>query len=371
MREHIRVAGGSVAFEEFMRFAVYDPEHGYYSRQVRTVGREGDFSTSATLHPALADAVAAWAAHHRADGMTPDKQWHLIELGGGSGEVAARVLGSLGWWARRRVRYHLVEVSAGLRAAQETRLAPWRGRIFWHETMADAIRVSKGTALIFSNEFVDAFPCARWVLGADAVWREIRVAWPDGSPQPAEILGAAVPAADLASASVAEPVFTSKMPAGQRVEVHASYQRWQQEQLGDWVRGRLLTIDYGDLLPGLYHRRPAGTLRAYCRQMRFTGNEVYLRIGRQDLTADVNFVDLHRWGTRLGLDLWEYGAQAGFLKQWLPAKRARNEEHDPGLAYVTDPEGAGGAFKVLEQTRGLPPPVRPARTDRTARPLPP
>ena len=317
LREFVRAAGGSVSFEEFMRWTLYDPVHGYYSRRVRTVGRGGDFSTAATLGMALAGAVARWAAHYRARGT-----WHLIELGGGSGELAAGVLGRLGWWARRGLRYHVVEVSEGLKAAQHERLARWSGRVRWHRTAAAALEEARGEALIFSNEFVDAFPCARWVR-SDGKWRELRVGWPPG---------------DLVGGVVADAV-AGDWPEGQRVEVFLSYRRWLSENLAGWRRGRLLTVDYGDELPALYHRRPRGTLRAYCRQLRFEGHEVYARPGQQDLTADVNFTDLQRWGRELGLRVESYGTQASFLRRWLPG----------ATGPMLDPDGAGGAFKVLEQ----------------------
>ena len=336
LREAVRAAGGSVSCEEWMRWALYDPAHGYYARRVRTVGREGDFSTAATLGPALAAAVAGWAARHRERGA-----WHFVELGGGSGDLAAGVLARLGWWARRGLRYHVVEVSEGLRKAQKTRLAAWGGRVCWHGTLAEALAAAGGAALIFSNEFVDAFPCARWVYEGGG-WRELRVAWPEGAAGLVEVVGEVVLETEQAATATA----AGSWREGQRVEVFLSYRRWLQEQLAGWQHGQMLTIDYGDGLPALYHRRPRGTLRAYCRQMRFEGAEVYARPGQQDLTADVNFTDLQRWGGELGLTTGFYGTQAEFLHRWLPAGMRAD------AAAMLDQDGAGGAFKVLEQ---LPP----------------
>ena len=348
LRAAIEEAGGSVPFEEFMRRALYDPAHGYYTRTVRTVGREGDFSTAATLGTVLADAVAVWAARHRQQGA--DGRWNLIELGGGSGAMGARVLRSLGWWARRRVRYHLVEVSAGLRARQRQILAPWGAAVSWHDTLGAALAASGGGGLIFSNEFVDAFPCARWVYRDG--WRELRVAWPEGAGAPVEVVGGPVAAEELAMATAAEPKGGRTLPLGQVVEVFTSYRAWLREQLAGWRRGRMLTIDYGDVAARLYERRPGGTLRAYCRQMRFTGAEVYARVGQQDLTADVNFTDLRRWGEELGLRTAGLGTQADFIREWLRPAALGRTARDLRQAALLDPEGAGGAFKVIEQTRG-------------------
>jgi SAM-dependent MidA family methyltransferase len=63
----------------------------------------------------------------------------------------------------------------------------------------------------------------------------------------------------------------------------------------------MLTIDYGaNSAEEIYDRRPGGTMRAYHRQQRIEGGGIYARFGRQDLTSDVNFADLVRWGEALG-----------------------------------------------------------------------
>jgi SAM-dependent MidA family methyltransferase len=110
----------------------------------------------------------------------------------------------------------------------------------------------------------------------------------------------------------------------------------------------MLTIDYGDAFPQVYHRRPGGTLRAYFAQQRLTGAEVYQRMGRQDITTDVNFTDLQRWGERLGWATEVFETQAEFIRRYVAdaAERSRKDATD---AYVLDPEGAGGAFRTLVQ----------------------
>src|SRR5690606_20096595 len=67
------------------------------------------------------------------------------------------------------------------------------------------------------------------------------------------------------------------------------------EWLPSWKSGRMLTIDYGATAETLYHRRPRGTVRAYLLQQRLEGPAIYENVGRQDLTADVNFTDLQNW----------------------------------------------------------------------------
>ena len=49
LRQWLASEGGAVPFRRFMEAALYDPNFGYYARQIRSVGAQGDFSTSATL----------------------------------------------------------------------------------------------------------------------------------------------------------------------------------------------------------------------------------------------------------------------------------------------------------------------------------
>jgi SAM-dependent MidA family methyltransferase len=101
----------------------------------------------------------------------------------------------------------------------------------------------------------------------------------------------------------------------------------------------MLTIDYGDTSPALYHRRPHGTLRGYFMQHRVEGPALYQNIGRQDLTADINFTDYRAWLHGSGLEEAACQTLAEFL-------RSHNAP-----AQLLDPDGAGNAFKCLAHRR--------------------
>lgn len=341
LRRLLAEGGGKVSFERFMEAALYHPEVGYYTRAIPTVGRRGDFSTAATLDPALGRALATWARSRRRE-LLPRGRWHLIEIGGGSGHLARGVLSALGLSGRLRLTYHVVEVSPALRALQEKRLR--RLRVRWHGTVEEALAAAGGRALIFSNELVDAFPVKLLVLWQGR-WREVFLTVRDG-----RLTETFEPLTDprLTSPLCSLPGGFSAPPEGQRCEVRLGYHDWLAAWVPRWRRGALLTLDYGDLAGGLYERRKGGTLRAYFRHFRFAGAEVYERFARQDLTADVNFTDLRRWGEELGLGTRFYGTQRQWLLRWNPRlARARS----PAAELLLHPEGAGGAFKVLEQSR--------------------
>lgn len=310
--------GGSIPFDRFMEAALYHPDFGYYTKQIRTLGARGDFSTWPGLDSSLARAVASWVKESR--------RRHVIEAGAGTGHLAAAVLDNLGWAGRWRTTYHIVEISPVLREEQKKLL---RGRrVIWHEKMAEAVAAAGGEADIFSNELPDAFPCRVFVRSAGS-WMELALRIEGNSAR--EVL---VPSG-LPSSSALQ----TQAPEGSRVEVHESYKKWLEEWAANWKTGRMLTVDYGEKMPGLYHRRPSGTLRAYSHHQRFYGPDVYASFGRRDITADVNFTDLQAWGEALGWHTGFRGNLASFL-----------ESRSPRIAFPDTLRGAGEAFHVLCQS---------------------
>jgi SAM-dependent MidA family methyltransferase len=303
--------GGSIPFERFMREALYNPNFGYYTTGIRSVGRRGDFSTMATLDQSLAKAIAAW--------IRETKARDVIEIGAGNGQLAHDVLKALGWWRRWSIRYHIVEVSGPLRAIQQKLL---RGRnVVWHDSPRAALLATGGVAAIFSNELPDAFPCRIFEKTSEG-WRELHLRIEKGAfherLQPGVL-----------------PESSAFDCPGQRVEVHESYHQWLREWAPAWKSGTMLTIDYGDTIDALYHRRPRGSMRGYAHHQCLTGAEILQAPGRMDLTADVNFTDLQHWGEAFG---WKTKRNST-LTEFLP-EDTRSEFRE-----------ASKAFRVLEQTR--------------------
>jgi SAM-dependent MidA family methyltransferase len=315
-----------IPIEEFMRRALHDPQHGYYSRRIGGIGRRGDFTTAPMMSGALSGAIAQWAVGALRKTGCQD----LIEIGPGEGVLAAAVLRNLPWHVRWKTRLHLVETSAPLAQIQRKRLGR---RATWHACPADALAACDGRAVIFSNELVDAFPVRGFEKTAND-WREIAVTFDaDGMARESLLSPAPLPPSSA---------FSPNHPSGQRVEVHDSYRRWLADWMPQWRAGRMLTIDYGSTAENLYHRRPRGTLRGYLLQQRIEGPAIYQNPGRQDLTADVNFSDLIEWSRP-----WTAEHRLLTLADFL---RGQGKTADAGL---TDEAGAGGAFMVLDQSCGF------------------
>jgi len=291
--------GGTIRFDRFMQEALYNPSFGYYTARINTVGRRGDFSTMATLDHSLATGIAGW--------IQKQCPRDVIEIGAGNGQLARDILASLGWWKRRRTHYHIVEVSGPLREAQKKLLRGFR--VTWHESLPAALEASHGNASLFSNELVDAFPC-RVLERVEDDWQELHLRIEDRGFR--QILQPCTPPDST--------VFQHPFRVGQRVEVHESYNQWLQAWAPLWKSGSMLTIDYGDTMPALYHRRPQGTLRGYAAHQVLTGTEIYQAPGRCDLTADVNFSDLQAWGESLSWGCLPPSKLAAFLGPNLPPR---------------------------------------------------
>jgi SAM-dependent MidA family methyltransferase len=314
--------GGCIPFERWMHEALYHTEFGYYTANIREFGRRGDFTTWPALNEGLGRAIARWALENR-----PSRRWDLIEIGAGSGELAASILKTIGRWSRPR--YHIVEISPPLRQIQQRRLG---SSAIWDASVPEALAASRGTALILSNELVDAFPCRVFKKCPDG-WRELALRLEGGR---------------IMEEWVARPLpdstaFSHPWPDGQRLEVQESFRLWRRGWLPAWQAGSMLTIDYGDTCPALYFRRPGGTLRAYAHHQRLEGHEAYGGFGLRDLTADVNFSDLQK--------------ESAFSTATLTTLAELIFKHDPSSVVGRTAEnlhasgGAGEAFKVLIQTR--------------------
>lgn len=369
----IEKAGGggrAARFEDWMRVALCDPELGYYARNVRSVGPRGDFSTAATLHPALGEAVAAWASARRKElfggGLAP---WNLIEAGPGTGELARTVLEALPLLARRTVTLRLVETSPVLREAQRARLG---GRATWHATMEDALAVCAGRAIVYASELLDALPVRvlrRWGGGWEELWissngsRAVEE-WRPASSEQLESLGEGRFSA-----------LSRSWPEGQRVEIAPAVREFFHSWKSSLSLGSLLLLDYGDSIEMLYDRRPHGTVRGYAHHQRLEGADLYVNAGLADVTADVNFTDVAAWAREAGLEPGKLDTQGAFLARHVKGAEAR-AAREPALAFLLDPRGAGAGFKALElcspprssPSRRFPP--RPSRTSRKSRSRP-
>ncbi len=286
---------GTLSFAEFMELALYHPDLGYYARAEDPVGAEPgrDFYTGPTRHTAFGALVGRQVADclQRVGGS----RRHWVEFGPGSGAMAAGVLAELrsrGLGGAAGVEATLVEANPHRRAAQKRLLESSGGLegVSWMTPSEWEAESPKMHGCLLANELLDALPVQRYRFEGGEV-RELRVGWKDG---PVEVSSSTTLAHGLPFEAPCCP------HEGQEWEVGTAALRWLEVSAGRLERGYLLLLDYGHLAPEMHSRRHRrGTLMAYHHHR---ASEDYLAlVGRQDLTAHVNFSSLLQAATRCGL----------------------------------------------------------------------
>ena len=111
IRAALDEAGGRIGFARFMAMALYEPGLGYYSAGARKFGASGDFITAPEVAPVFSRCVAAQCAEVLQSLGGGD----VLELGAGSGAMAAAMLAELEVLQSLPARYLILDVSADLR----------------------------------------------------------------------------------------------------------------------------------------------------------------------------------------------------------------------------------------------------------------
>lgn len=337
-----------MTFAEFMRIALYHPWGAYYTSEER-VGEAGDYYTSPVTHPVFGLLLAVQLQHMWRLLGAP-KRFHVVELGSGSGMLARSI-------TEHASRLDETFASRLLYVALDRRRASARekaGGVLYTKVTTDQVPLSGIVGCILSNELLDSFPVHRFQIDSN-VPKEIFVTLnTDGNFT--EILDSPT-SPEIESRLKA---FKPALPDGYRGEVNLEIAPWIKELSGVMDAGFVLTIDYGYMREELYSPdRKFGTFDTYYRHTR--GSSPFQRIGRQDMTAHVDFTALIEAGKDCGVNNVSYQSQAQFLNG-IGLKRMLENLSSSGLPLVTSransqamlelvkPDGLGG-FKVLIQEK--------------------
>ncbi len=300
VRAAIVAADGWIPFVRYMDLALYAPGLGYYAAGASKLGAGGDFTTAPEMTPLFGAALAVQVeAILAATGAR-----EIVELGAGTGRLAADLLHALGARNALPSRYAILEVSADLRARQQATLeqagVDRRCRIEWLETLPASI-----DGAVIANEVLDAIPVHVVVRtagqyferGVDEDALRGALAFAD-RPAPAWL-------AALAAARFPSDIdYVSELnPAAEALV----------EELGRRLTGgAALFIDYGFPRAEYFHaQRSQGTLLCHYRH-RVHDDPLHWP-GLSDITSHVDFTAIAEAGERAGLAVAGFAAQAPFL----------------------------------------------------------
>jgi SAM-dependent MidA family methyltransferase len=292
-----------LSFEEYMALALYAPGLGYYSAGARKFGPGGDFTTAPELSPLFGACVARQCEQLMAAGAAP----LILEIGAGTGRMAADILRTLRDRDRLPADYWILETSADLRARQRQTLLEEVPEVAARVTWLDEPPARAFEAVVLANEVLDALPVVRfrWRRGTVA---ELGVGLHEGALVEQERPASTRLAADCALLQDAGGTWED----GYTSEYCPRLPAWTASMTRTLVRGAVLWFDYG--LPRsqyYFPERRDGTLIGHFRQR--TDGDVLRHPGLQDITAWVDFTALAEAGGAAGFDVAGFTTQTYFL----------------------------------------------------------
>ena len=352
LADQIRAEGGWLSFACFMERALYAPGLGYYSAGARKFGAAGDFTTAPEMTPLFAAALARQVAEVMAHSAPT-----VLEIGAGSGRLAADLLQALEAAGTLPERYLILDLSADLRQRQQETLQAsvphLLPRVAWLDRLPERF-----SGVVVANELLDAMPAHV------VAWRE------DGIHERGVILAdsgfawAERPASGALKAAAEEIAAQCLLPPGYESEISLANRAWAADWGERLEQGALLLIDYGFPRREFYHlQRGRGTLM--CHYRHHAHPDPFYLPGLQDITVHVDFTAIIAAADARGLDLLGYTNQAQFLINCgILDRLAELPQGTPAYLRASNlvgkllmPHEMGELFKVMAIGRGIDAPL--------------
>lgn len=347
--------GGQITFARYMELALYAPGLGYYSAGAHKLGAAGDFITAPELSPLF--------SHCLAQQIQPVLQQltagNILELGAGTGVMAADILLQLAALNQLPNHYFILEVSAELRERQQKTLQQRCPQLLSHVQWLDRLPQAFQGVLV-ANEVLDALPVHRFRMHQQHI-AELYIKklnqnfiykYDELSSAELKTVLATIASTYLSDVVEYESEYSLAVPG----LIHSLSHCLQE--------GLILLIDYG--FPGaeFYHPdRQQGTLMCHYRHHAHT--DALYWPGLQDITAHVDFTQVAQAASAAGLKVAGYTQQAAFLLACGLAEMVPEPDNTATcytvaqqIKRLTLPHEMGELFKVIALTRNYDKPLR-------------
>ncbi len=351
--EHIRgeisASGGWISFARYMELALYAPGLGYYSAGSRKLGKAGDFVTAPEISPLYGQTLARQVKQVLDAGFD-----EVLEVGAGSGALAATLLEELERAGRTPRNYLILELSADLRERSRDTLASrvphLLERVAWLNRLPPAF-----SGMVLGNEVLDAMPVhvvrtqgGRVEEGGVGV-RSDRLDW----------------SWRVASGELLKAAQVLELPEGFRTEIQLAARGFMRSLAGVLEKGAAFFVDYGFPEKEFYHpQRKDGTLM--CHYRHHAHADPFFLPGLQDITSHVDFSAIATSARSGGLELLGYTGQAQFLVNCGITEVMSRTPPEDGTRFLPfanqanrlmSPAEMGELFKVIALGRGFAAPL--------------
>ncbi|HAI68193.1 MAG TPA: SAM-dependent methyltransferase [Gammaproteobacteria bacterium] len=356
IRKTINEAGGAIPFNQFMEQALYAPGLGYYSAGLQKLGVSGDFITAPEISPLFSHCVARQCQ----EVLATFEEGVILELGAGSGIMAAEILKELERLACLPKHYFILEVSADLQQRQRATLQAQVPNHLHCVQWLDSLPSEPLQGVILANEVLDAMPVQRFRLEEQDV-SECYVSlneFNEESLTESPYVWQYLPTRD-ASLRAAVEALRPNLPIGYVSEMNLTLPAWIQAIAESLAAGLVLLIDYGFPSHEYYHpQRDQGTLM--CHYQHQAHDNPLILIGIQDITAHVDFTAVGEAAESAHLQVSGYSNQANFLLACGLPEMLSSLNYNDTQYYLQQtqqaktlilPSEMGELFKVMALTR--------------------
>lgn len=333
---------GKITFAKYMDLALYTPELGYYNSSMQKFGASGDFVTAPELSPLFSRCLA----HQCQEIFINLNGGDILEIGAGSGQMAADVLLALAKAKTLPNHYYILELSADLKKRQQEKIATlcpeFFDRVVWLYTLTDF----NFQGIILANEVLDAMPVHQFQIQQGNLY-EVEVTENDGKLQ-RQISKTNHP-------ELLRHYDSQSWPAEYISEINLHLKPWMMSLADILNSGVILIIDYGFPKHEYYHpERSMGTLM--CHYRHYAHPDPFLYPGLQDITAHVDFTAIAEVASETELDVLGYTSQAAFLfnsglmtfaEQYTTANDKEILIRNHAIQTLTSPAEMGELFKVI------------------------
>lgn len=358
---------GSISFADYMNFALYDKDHGYYTNNINAINTSGDFITA----PEISQLFGWTLANQCADILVHLDKPSILEFGAGSAKLCVDIIKRLQILNVEIEHYYIVEISAKLKFNQQQyikkELPDFYSKIIWLNTLDD-IQIN---GVIIANEVLDAMPVKRFLKKDDKVYESFitytnkKTAKENNSiieEKPALLeefkLATDKQLINLVNQKIKDDV------AGYTSEVNFFIAPWIKRCYSTLLKGAAFIFDYGFGEGEYYHPdRCMGTLMCHFKHKSHTNP--LINVGLQDITAHVDFTEVAIAGQSCGFDISGFTNQASFLlsNDLLGLTENIQDERELVIARqaikkLTHPYEMGELFKVMALTKNFTMPLK-------------
>jgi NADH dehydrogenase [ubiquinone] 1 alpha subcomplex assembly factor 7 len=158
-----------VELDKFIEDSLYNKEHGYYMKK-NPFGKGGDFITAPNISVLFSEMIAIWVISFW-EKLNCPKQFNLIELGAGNGEMMRILVLTFNKFPKFKnsCKINILEKSKLLQQTQKINIKD--AKIKWLDNLNE---LNNFPCIFIANEFFDALPIKQF-LKKERKWYERHV----------------------------------------------------------------------------------------------------------------------------------------------------------------------------------------------------